>query len=147
MTRRLVYYGLILSAALLLTTSARVWLPALFDPASSYMSSSSVEIPNFKVGEDPLVKYRLTVNKDFDGQYIVTVWDRTTGRQLCVGSSPFPYQTRHKGRDMPLSQYVDRNCHYVSGHTYYAVTEYKRVSERGLEDVRSHVSNDFTVQP
>lgn len=84
---------------------AQVAFPYLF------INLQSVTVPDHRVGEDPQITVYRIINRDFLGNYTVTIREASTSRVICVSGTPapIPYEKAAGQTNpikMPLSQWI-----------------------------------------
>lgn len=93
-----VAYILVIGASMMwLTTQVKQYMRN-DAPASDYFIVSQIGIPNFTVGENPLVLYDRTVLQDFTAEFTAEIQDASTLQAVCTSTKTVNYSP---DKDLP----------------------------------------------
>ncbi len=119
-------------------------------PVASYFEPVQLEIPDYKVGEDPIIFYDRIIHKEFSGNWIVELQlIQKDGSPIAIctatGEAIFQPEKKQPEGGTHLSWFTDKDCRLPAG-TYRAVANWTidREGASGIATTRL-VSNFFKV--
>lgn len=137
---------LLAAAGFIYDTGKRIYRNSI--NASEWMTYENVQVPDFHVGENPMVYATRKVTRDLTGRYLVDVY-RVNGGQVCTGSGEAQYTMKEDMNiEMPLSVYVNNpQCELPVGEYFLSLAIIVRDDEGEPPKTVRAVSNEFRVLP
>jgi len=132
------------------TAKARIELKEL-RTVDDYLVINEMEVPDHRVGEDPIVTYDRTVLDNFHALWSVDYHRLQEGGEFfdvpgCEGRGADEYAPNEKSSKMPLSKYSGVKCDLEPG-TYRLLTVWRIADDAGRVYVRRHRTRAFVVSP
>jgi hypothetical protein len=107
----------------------------------------SVTVPDFGVGDNPVVDYRRQIHRDMRGVWTVEIRPLNGSLWQCTGSGAGLYSPSEPQHfPLPLSVYSGSECNLPAGQ-YIMATHWSLTDHRGNAAVVTNITKPFSVSP
>ena len=137
--------------AVVLTTSYGIYTQSVKDsePITNWFTLNQVNVPDFYVGEDPVIAYDRLIFKDFSADITVELHavDSESTRLICVGHKKQKYtvKTGFDVTGITLSWFMNTRCDQIKVGNYRLIA-YWKIHRPGYKDITvKTLSNIFRV--